>query len=174
MTPAVESPVNGFISKTHISLNVSDVARSVAFYEAFFGVPAHKRRPGYANFDLATPALKLALNEAEPGTMGRSRLDHLGIVVGTKAEVDATRARLESSGLVSFDEGDTVCCYARQDKVWVTDPDGNSWEVYVLLDDMADEDDHEEHQGKMPLGLPLAMAECCGGSQPAGQGDCCT
>lgn len=124
------------VAKTHISLNVADVDRSVAFYEAFFGVPAHKRRPGYANFDLESPALKLALNAGGP--TGDGRLNHLGVVVDSVEEVAAARERLASEGLVSFDEGDTVCCHARQDKVWATDPDGNAWEVYTILDDMMD------------------------------------
>jgi catechol 2,3-dioxygenase-like lactoylglutathione lyase family enzyme len=131
--PAVnESP-----AKLHLSLNVSDVERSAAFYEAFFGIPAHKRRPGYANFDLGRPALKLALNQNSlpPG----GSLNHLGILVPTREEVQAARDRLVAAGLATFDERDTDCCYARQDKVWVQDPDGNKWEVYVLLDDGVEE-----------------------------------
>ena len=129
-----------FPPKTHISLNVRDIERSVAFYEAFFGVAPHKRRPGYANFDLTIPPLKLALQETAL-TEGAGTLSHLGIQVGTPEEVQAARERLFASGLATFDEGDTTCCYARQDKVWATDPDGNGWEVYVLLDEMRDEDD---------------------------------
>lgn len=123
-------------AKTHISLNVSDVTKSVVFYEAFFGVPAHKVRPGYANFDLETPALKLALNESCAGSGGP--LNHLGIVLGSTEAVAAARERLGAAGLVTLDEGDTVCCHARQDKVWAKDPDGNAWEVYTILDDMQD------------------------------------
>jgi catechol 2,3-dioxygenase-like lactoylglutathione lyase family enzyme len=123
-------------AKTHISLNVSDITKSVAFYEAFFGVSAHKLRPGYANFDLETPALKLALNESGSGAGGP--LNHLGIVVDSTEAVAAARERLRAAGLISLDEGDTVCCHARQDKVWAKDPDGNAWEVYTILDDMND------------------------------------
>lgn len=123
-------------AKTHISLNVSDVAKSTAFYEAFFGVPAHKVRPGYANFDLANPALKLALNESATGVGGP--LNHLGIVLDSTEAVAAARERLRAAGLISLDEGDTVCCHARQDKVWAKDPDGNAWEIYTILDDMQD------------------------------------
>jgi catechol 2,3-dioxygenase-like lactoylglutathione lyase family enzyme len=123
-------------AKTHISLNVSDVTRSVAFYEAFFGEKAHKVRPGYANFDLSTPALKLALNESGAGVGGP--LNHLGIVVESTEAVAAARERLGAAGLIALDEGDTVCCHARQDKVWAKDPDGNAWEVYTILDDMQD------------------------------------
>jgi catechol 2,3-dioxygenase-like lactoylglutathione lyase family enzyme len=163
----------GDLPRMHVSLNVRDIERSVAFYEAFFGVPAHKRRLGYANFALSEPPLKLALQEAA-ALDGEGRLSHLGIQVATEADVDAARARLAESGVVTFDEGDTVCCYARQDKVWVHDPDGNAWEVYVLLDEMEDhEDDHFVVGGRAakesaccsddaPLrttsGVPLAMA----------------
>ena len=110
------------------------------FYEAFFGVPAHKRRPGYANFDLQEPPLKLALQQGR-GAAGQGALNHLGIEVATRGQVEAARRRLKEAGLATFDEGDTDCCYARQDKLWATDPDGNRWEVYVLLDDMLDEEE---------------------------------
>jgi catechol 2,3-dioxygenase-like lactoylglutathione lyase family enzyme len=141
--------LNMTVLKTHISLNVSDVAASVAFYEAFLGVKAHKRRPGYANFDLESPALKLALNESAHGPGGA--LNHLGIVVGSTQEVDAARARLAAAGLVALDEGDTVCCHARQDKVWAQDPDGNAWEIYTILDDMQDG----------AFEAPPTAGECC-------------
>ena len=148
-------------SLTHISLNVRDINRSVAFYEAFFGVPAHKRRPGYANFLVENPPLKLALQEGNI-TPGAGTLSHLGVQVPTIGEISAARERLESSGVISFDEGDTVCCYARQDKVWATDPDGNGWEVYVLLDEMDDADDHAFAHGGLALSMATASdkAEC--------------
>ena len=147
--------------KTHLSLNVSDLERSVRFYEAFFGVPAHKRRPGYANFDLNEPPLKLALNERADVQGGIGPLDHLGLQVPARGDVDAARERLRTAGLATFDEKDTTCCYALQDKVWVHDPDGNAWEVYVLLDDMQDEgsEDMRPHKGQpMPMAPPAA---CC-------------
>ena len=143
------------LSKMHVSLNVKDIERSVNFYEGFFGVSAHKRRPGYANFDIANPPLKLALQEA-PVSEGLSPLSHLGILVDTEAEVQATRERLIASGLASFDEGDTVCCYARQNKVWAHDPDGNGWEVYVLLDEMNEQDDDHFSDGGM-----AGESACC-------------
>jgi catechol 2,3-dioxygenase-like lactoylglutathione lyase family enzyme len=137
--------------KMHLSLNVRDVARSVAFYEAFFGAPPHKQRPGYANFDLATPPLKFALNE-HPVTAGEGALSHLGFQVATAAQVWAAKERLQAAGLATFDEADTTCCYARQDKIWVHDPDGNAWEVYVITDDLQDNHDHD-HAGR-PLTTP--------------------
>ena len=144
----------------HVSLNVGDIQRSVVFYEAFFGVPAHKRRPGYANFDIASPPLKLALQE-NAITPGAGTLSHLGIQVGSIAEVEAARDRLKASGLASFDENDTVCCYARQNKVWATDPDGNGWEVYVLLDEMNDADDDHFEQRQIRSGLPMIGDPAC-------------
>jgi catechol 2,3-dioxygenase-like lactoylglutathione lyase family enzyme len=92
----------------HVSVNVTDVARSVTFYEALFGVPVNKVRPGYANFDLSNPPLKFALN-AHP-FRERGALNHLGFQVQTTEEVLAAKARLEQSGLVTFDEMDTTCC----------------------------------------------------------------
>src|SRR5438477_6679371 len=102
-------------AKTHLSINVSDVERSVRFYEACFGTAAHKRRPGYANFDLDLPPLKLALNEAKVSKGGA--LNHLGILVPSVDDVSAARERLIKSGLATFDENDVTCCFAKQDKV---------------------------------------------------------
>src|SRR2546423_1367916 len=101
------------MTQVHLSLNVTDLARSVAFYEAFLGVPPHKTRPGYTNFDLEDPALKLALNE-HPEPQGRGVLNHLGLVVESTDEVLAAKERLQAAGLATFDEMDTICCYAQQ------------------------------------------------------------
>src|SRR5438067_2289295 len=150
-------------ARVHVSLDVSDVARSVQFYEAFFGAPAHKRRPGYANFDLQDPPLKLALQQG-PGSAGKGALNHLGIQVATREQVDAARRRLMAAGLATFDEGDTVCCYARQDKLWATDPDGNRWEVYVLLDDMLEDHGHGQDLRMLAVEEPACCAtatSCC-------------
>ena len=127
--------------KTHLSLRVADVERSTKFYEAFFGLPPHKMRPGYANFDVAQPPLKLALTEKAP-TAGAGSLDHLGLLVSDTATVLAAKERLQAAGLGAFDEMNTTCCYAKQDKFWVHDPDGVQWEVYALTDDMLEEHEH--------------------------------
>jgi catechol 2,3-dioxygenase-like lactoylglutathione lyase family enzyme len=144
--------------KLHLSLNVRDVERSTAFYEAFFGQAPHKRRPGYANFDLTMPALKLALTEQEFSQSGS--LNHLGILVPSTAEVQAARERLAASGLVTFDEENVTCCYARADKVWVRDPDGNAWEIYTILDDMTAEFEAPPENHACCTPTPAA-ATCC-------------
>lgn len=127
--------------KMHVAINVSDVKRAIPFYEALFGVPVNKVKPGYANFDLSDPPMKFALNEIAISEMGR--LNHLGFQVQTTEDVLATKARLEQSGLITFDEVNRTCCYSRQDKIWVRDPDGNPWEVYVLLEDMEEAHDYD-------------------------------
>jgi catechol 2,3-dioxygenase-like lactoylglutathione lyase family enzyme len=154
--------------KTHLSLNVTDVDRSTAWYEAFFGVPAHKRRPGYANFDLEAPALKLALTEHDAGRGGA--LNHLGILVPSTDEVNAAKSRLEEAGLLTFSEENVSCCYALQDKIWVRDPDGNAWEVYTLLDDIEGDEHEHEHEGEAvthcctPAAIPSSEACCAPGA----------
>jgi catechol 2,3-dioxygenase-like lactoylglutathione lyase family enzyme len=151
----------GFTARTHISLDVRDARRAAAFYEAFFGVPAHKVRPGYANFELDDPPLKLALQEGGGG--GRGALNHLGIQVATPEQVAGARVRLREAGLATIDEGETVCCHARQEKLWVADPDGNLWEIYVVLDDMPGEAPPERASDG------TGKAVCCA-PEPA----CCT
>lgn len=124
------------MSRIQLALNVADLEASVAFYTELFGVAPHKRRPGYANFAVADPPLKLVLIEsAERGTGTTDALNHLGIEVETVDEVTRASGRLRDAGLVTFDETDTTCCYALQDKVWVHDPAGAPWEVYVVKDD---------------------------------------
>jgi catechol 2,3-dioxygenase-like lactoylglutathione lyase family enzyme len=120
------------VLKPHVSLNVSNVDASVAFYEKAFGVAATKRRPGYAKFDLESPALNLTMAEALRTGVNAS---HFGVQVATTEDVIEARGRFEAQGLRTFSEEDTACCYAVQDKVWIEDPDGNSWEVFVVKGD---------------------------------------
>lgn len=124
------------MNKIHISLNVSDVAKSQKFYETFLESPAHKIRPGYANFDLNNPPLKLAIQERMSLTDGEGKVSHLGIQVPTTNDVEAAIDWLSDAGFHLKEEKDEVCCYAKQDKVWVQDPDGNRWEVYTVTDEM--------------------------------------
>jgi catechol 2,3-dioxygenase-like lactoylglutathione lyase family enzyme len=120
------------MSRVQLAINVSDVDAAVAFYSKLFATPVAKRRPGYANFAIAEPPLKLVLIES---ATGGATLNHLGVEVSSTAEVvDATR-RLRESGLETSVEDGVECCYALQDKVWVNDPDGAPWEIYTVLSD---------------------------------------
>ncbi|MET8454080.1 ArsI/CadI family heavy metal resistance metalloenzyme [Streptomyces sp. NPDC005209] len=121
------------MSRVQLALRVADLERSIVFYSKLFGTEPAKRRPGYANFAIAEPALKLVLIEGEPGE--DTRLDHLGVEVATTEEVTAATARLQEAGLATFEENDTSCCYALQDKTWVTGPGNEPWEVYVVKGD---------------------------------------
>jgi catechol 2,3-dioxygenase-like lactoylglutathione lyase family enzyme len=126
------------VSRVQLALNVADLEKSVEFYSTLFGVEPHKRRPGYANFAIAEPPLKLVLIEVPEEQRGHGTgqaLNHLGVEVDSTADVDAGAARLREAGLAAFDERDTTCCYALQDKVWVHDPAGAPWEVYTVKDD---------------------------------------
>ena len=121
------------MSRVQLALNVNDIDEAVAFYSKLFGAEPAKRRPGYANFAIAEPSLKLVLIEGQPGEP--TRMDHLGVEVQTTAEVTAATARLAAEGLATATEQDTACCYAVQDKVWVTGPGSEPWEVYVVKGD---------------------------------------
>ncbi|MFI1992882.1 ArsI/CadI family heavy metal resistance metalloenzyme [Actinoplanes sp. NPDC020271] len=135
------------MSRVQLALRVSDLEASVAFYTKLLGAEPAKRRPGYANFAIAEPPLKLVLLEGEPGRP--TVLDHLGVEVETTEQVDAATNRLTDAGLITLTEGDTECCYALQDKVWVRGPGNEPWEVYVVKGDSAVGD------------KPIAAAESC-------------
>jgi catechol 2,3-dioxygenase-like lactoylglutathione lyase family enzyme len=120
------------VLKPHVSLNVSNIEASVAFYEKAFGVAATKRRPGYAKFDLATPSLNLTMQEAPRTGVNAS---HFGVQVASAEDVAQAWTRFKQAGLATRTEENTQCCYALQDKVWVEDPDGNAWEVFVVKGD---------------------------------------
>jgi catechol 2,3-dioxygenase-like lactoylglutathione lyase family enzyme len=127
------------VGRVQLALNVSDMDAAVAFYSRLFGAEPAKRRPGYANFAIADPPLKLVLLESDgaaargSGTAGA--LNHFGVEVASTAEVAEATGRLAAAGLATTLEENTTCCYAVQDKVWVTDPDGAPWEVYTVLAD---------------------------------------
>lgn len=120
------------MSRVQLALNVSDLDAAVDFYTRLFGTPPAKRRPGYANFAIADPPLKLVLFEA---TGAGGTLNHLGVEVPSADEVRAATERLRGEGLHTETEAGVDCCFAVQDKVWVTDPDGARWEVYTVLAD---------------------------------------
>ncbi len=140
------------MSRLQLALNVDDLDEAVAFYSTLFGTEPAKRRPGYANFAVVDPPLKLVLfaNPAETGT-----LNHLGIERTSMEEVEEQAERLEAAGLALDVEGDVVCCYARQDKHWVTGPDGQRWENYVVLADA-----QLELEGATTT-APMVNAGCC-------------
>ncbi len=122
------------VLRPHLALTVSDVEDSIPFYAALFGVEPAKVRDGYAKFEVAEPALNFTLNEGERGE-GLGAFNHAGIQVESTDDVLAARLRLQQAGLAAFDEMDTSCCYARQDKIWVHDPDGTPWEVFATHED---------------------------------------
>lgn len=118
--------------KTHISLNVSNVENSIEFYSKMFGIAPLKVRNDYAKFDIENPPLNLTMNQ---GSFERGgSLSHLGLQVESTEEVLEMGKRWQENGLITLDEMKTDCCYALQDKTWVQDPDGNRWEVFVVLE----------------------------------------
>jgi catechol 2,3-dioxygenase-like lactoylglutathione lyase family enzyme len=127
--PSAPVPAGG---RVQLALNVKDVDEAVAFYSRLFGVEPAKRRPGYANFAVEQPPLKLVLLE-NPEAVGR--LNHLGVEVPSTDQVTAATQRLANQGLDTNTEDEVTCCFAVQDKVWVDDPDGAPWEIYTVLAD---------------------------------------
>lgn len=122
------------VLKAHLSINVTNVEKSVEFYRRMFGVEPSKVRTGYAKFDVQTPSLNFALNEV-PDLKAAGALSHMGVQVSGTADVLVVREQWAEAGLITRDEMDTNCCYAKQDKTWVHDPDGNEWEVFAVLED---------------------------------------
>jgi catechol 2,3-dioxygenase-like lactoylglutathione lyase family enzyme len=120
------------MSRVQLSLNVSDLDAAVAFYTRLFGTPPAKLRPGYANFAVEDPPLKLVLNV--PGNGSAGTINHLGVEVATTAGVTEAETRLAAAGLPVDPRPGAVCCYARQGKVWAHDPDGLAWEYYTVLE----------------------------------------
>jgi catechol 2,3-dioxygenase-like lactoylglutathione lyase family enzyme len=136
--------------KPHLAITVSDVNRATPFYRALLDAEPAKERPGYVKFEPADPAIVLTLIEGTRGD-GLGAFNHGGIKVETTDDVLATRLRLKQAGLATFDEMDTECCYARQDKIWVKDPDGTPWEVFTVLEDV----EHDTTRSAEPA------AACC-------------
>ncbi|MEV6400391.1 ArsI/CadI family heavy metal resistance metalloenzyme [Streptomyces sp. NPDC051907] len=121
------------MSRVQLALRVADLEASIVFYSKLLGAEPAKRREGYANFAITEPPLKLVLIEGETGE--DTRLDHLGVEVASTEDVAAATTRLKEAGLATFEEKDTSCCYALQDKVWVHGPGKEPWEVYVVKAD---------------------------------------
>jgi catechol 2,3-dioxygenase-like lactoylglutathione lyase family enzyme len=150
------------MSRLQLALNVHDIDSAVAFYSVLFDTPPAKRRPGYANFSIAEPPVKLVLIE---NPSGAGTLNHLGVERESTLEVQEQADRLEAAGLPLRREGDVVCCYARQDKHWVDGPDGQSWENYVVL-----ADSQPELEGRTTADPGVAADPTAGGSP----GACCS
>jgi catechol 2,3-dioxygenase-like lactoylglutathione lyase family enzyme len=144
------------MSRVQLALRVADLEAAIDFYSRLFGTVPAKRRPGYANFAVTEPPLKLVLLEGAAGEP--TRMDHLGVEVSSSEEVAAATDRLAAAGLATRPEDDTTCCYALQDKVWVTGPGGEPWEVYTVKADA-----RPDLEGR------TAIEE----SDVAGDGSCC-
>jgi catechol 2,3-dioxygenase-like lactoylglutathione lyase family enzyme len=154
-------------SRIHIALAVGDLDRSVAFYCILFGQGPSKTRPGYARFEVAEPPVNLALNALGGPTGPNNPVAHYGIQVKSTAAVQNIAIRLRAAGVETRDERQVTCCYAVQNKTWATDPDGNKWEVYVVLDN-----DGAHHHSSQEACCPESAGKvvCC---DPAPVG-CCT
>jgi len=136
------------VSRVQLALNVTDIDAAVEFYSRLFATEPAKRKPGYANFAIADPPLKLVLFEGPEG----ATLNHLGVEVETAEEVTAAETRLSGDGLDTTGVDDTTCCYATKVETWVTDPDGARWEWYVKTGD-----------AEQLVGGPVdEPANCCG------------
>ena len=154
--------------KAHLALNVNNVERSIEFYKKMLGIDPSKVRTGYAKFDVQNPPLNLTLNEHHFNEQGA--LSHLGIQVAGTDDVLTVRQRWADAGLLTRDEMQTNCCYALQDKAWVRDPDGNEWEVFVVLRDNLAETDPcacGTEAGEATTETVSAAGTCCS-SEPVG------
>ena len=150
------------MSRVQLALNVPDIGEAVKFYSKLFATEPNKVKPGYANFAIADPPLKLVLFESAEAS---TRLNHLGVEVASSDEVWAHQSRLDEEGVGAIEESGT-CCFAKQDKVWVDAPDG-AWEIYTVLEDSD------------TFGVPStkvdasAETSACCGSTPVAQANCC-
>ena len=143
--------------RPHLSLDVRNVPASVEFYQKAFGIAPQKQTSDYAKFDLTRPALNLSL----VSSTGRvSTVNHLGIEVESLADIAAWKDRLQAEGLIDRVEENTACCFARQDKVWFSDPDGNAWEVFLV---------HEQ----LSVTGPVSSTGCCAPSGKSSAGQTC-
>jgi len=158
------------MSRVQLALRVADLDAAVDFYSRLFDAVPAKRRPGYANFAIAEPPLKLVLLEGEAGEV--TRMDHLGVEVPTTEDVTAATARLAEAGLTTRVEDNTTCCYAVQDKVWVSGPGGEPWEVYTVTGDARPD---LEGQKDVELSAVSGDATCCrdGSDEDARLAACC-
>jgi catechol 2,3-dioxygenase-like lactoylglutathione lyase family enzyme len=156
------------MSRVQLALRVSDLEGSIAFYSRLFDAAPAKRRPGYANFALTEPPLKLVLLEGQPGQ--ETRMDHLGVEVENTDLVTTAASRLAASGLDTRVEDSTACCYAVQDKVWVTGPGNEPWEVYTVTGDHRPD---LEGEGDLALSAVAGDGTCCATDEAGRAAACC-
>lgn len=143
------------VLRPHLAINVTDIGRSIPFYTALLGVEPAKVKADYVKYSVGNPALNLTLNaKPDAGTLGV--FNHAGIEVDSTDDVLAARLRLTQAGLATFDEMDTSCCYAKQDKIWVHDPDGTPWEVFTVHGDIETFTDQPPVAGEATESTP-----CC-------------
>jgi catechol 2,3-dioxygenase-like lactoylglutathione lyase family enzyme len=155
------------MSRVQLALRVADIEAAIDFYSKLFDTTPAKRRPGYANFAITEPPLKLVLLEGSADEP--TRMDHLGVEVATTDDVSAAARRLSGAGLATDVQDDTTCCYAVQDKVWVTGPGEEPWEVYTVKgDDRAD----LESQRDLAMSAVAGDGSCCA-AEPDGTATCC-
>jgi len=152
------------MSRVQLALNVADIDEAVSFYSKLFATEPNKVRPGYANFAIDEPPLKLVLIENAEAT---SSFNHLGIEVASTDEVVSARSRLAEAGLMTADENSVECCYALQDKIWVGSPDGEPWEIYTVLGDVETDGDlkngTQDEIACCPPGVEIGLptSKCC-------------
>ena len=142
--------------RLQLALNVRDIDEAVDYYSKLFGAVPHKRRPGYANFAINTPPLKLVLFENPSAS---ERLNHLGVEVFDNTEVEKAAERFEEAGLLDEVQMEETCCHATQNKAWSVEPQGMRWEWYKITDDNPDKAEEEE------------ASACCGGAEAAAQSE---
>lgn len=159
------------MSRVQLALNVSNIDEAVVFYSKLFGVEVNKRKPGYANFAIADPPLKLVLIEGEGG----GSLNHLGVEVETAEEVVAAEGRLSAEGVATTGVDDTTCCYALKTETWVNDPDGAPWEWYVKTGDADQMSNTVRAEGDTgQCCSPAAISESVAiGAAPGSADGCC-
>lgn len=142
--------------RPHISINVKNVKKSVEFYKKLFGINPQKQTDDYAKFDLESPGLNFSMQTGFSENL--SRVSHFGIEVDSPLDIPEWKNKLEKSGLSGKSEAQVACCYALQDKIWFKDPDGNSWEIFHVLQQLP------------ALGAVASQGACC---EPSESGTCC-
>ncbi len=148
-------------SRVHIALAVKDLERSRTFYETLLGVPPTKERPGYVKFEPQDPSVNLTLNEVDEANSTSQPTMHYGVQVKTPQAVQEAIIRFSEAGMKTLIEENTTCCYAVQDKVWVADPEGNQWEIFVVLKADADERKDKGSSCCATNVMQASSAACC-------------